>query len=88
MQSNVEVHLIIIEKLFRDDSEGHDDDDDDDENEEKQDEVINVYHYLINWSFTYFYIRNLLAPNIFKTTKLGNEDKSPASLITLANSPQ
>ena len=38
-----------------------------------------------NWSSTSSYFHNILAPNIFKLAKLVN-DKSSASLITLANS--
>lgn len=39
----------------------------------------------MNWSSTSSYFRNLLAPYIFKTVKLINNDKSATSLDALAN---
>lgn len=50
-------------------------------------ERICIYHDLINWSCTCSYFRNLLAPNIFKTVKLVNKEKSGASLEAVAESP-
>lgn len=77
------------------DSDDDDDDDDDDDNDnddddtpnEKQDEPINSYHDLLNWSCTCSYYRNLLAPSIFKSATLVNHEKSGASLSAVGKSP-
>lgn len=58
-----------------------------DDHAEMQDEPIVIYHHLINWSSTCVYFRNLLAPDIFKTTKLVNKEKSGSSLNALATGP-
>ncbi|MCJ1426695.1 hypothetical protein MMC29_004598 [Sticta canariensis] len=74
-----ELQLKISKDLFQDkDIEAH---------EEKQDELIDISHDLINWSCTCSYFRNLLAPNIFKTAKLVNDEKSGSSLNAVAKSP-
>lgn len=52
----------------------------------KQDERIKTGHLLINWSCTCSYFRELLAPEIFKTAKLVNSDKSGSSLEAVVNS--
>ena len=59
----------------------------------RSDDVIEDYmepdlvdHPLINWSCTCSYFRNLLAPNIFKSVKLVNSEKSGSSLDTVAQS--
>ncbi|MCJ1469004.1 hypothetical protein MMC07_007636 [Pseudocyphellaria aurata] len=54
---------------------------------EEQDEPIFIYHDLINWSCIHSYFRNLLAPYIFKTVKLVNDEKNGASLDAVARSP-
>lgn len=54
---------------------------------EEQDEPIVIYHDLINWSCTHSYFRNFLAPHIFNTVKLVNDEKSGASLDAVARSP-
>ncbi|MCJ1427118.1 hypothetical protein MMC29_005021 [Sticta canariensis] len=74
-----ELHLKIIRDLLRDkDIEAH---------EEKQDDLISIDHDLINWSCTCSYFRNLLAPEIFRTAKLVNDEKSGSSLNAVAKSP-
>ncbi|MCJ1426070.1 hypothetical protein MMC29_003972 [Sticta canariensis] len=93
----VELHLKIIEALLRDkdieaheekqDDEAHEEEQDDEAHEEKQDELININHDLIKWSCTCSYFRNLLAPTIFKTAKLVNDEKSGSSLNAVAKSP-
>ncbi|MCJ1261936.1 hypothetical protein MMC22_001805 [Lobaria immixta] len=85
-----EIHLKIIEELIRDeDIETHTNDlrKLDDDHSENDDEPIKIYHDLINWSCTCSHFRNLLAPNIFKTTKLVNNEKSGFSLNAVAKSP-
>lgn len=54
---------------------------------EKQDESIKIYHHLINWSCTCSYFRHLLASNIFKTVKFGNDEQSLSSLTAVTRSP-
>ncbi|MCJ1471279.1 hypothetical protein MMC07_009927 [Pseudocyphellaria aurata] len=54
---------------------------------EEQDEPIFIYHDLINWSCIHSHFRNLLAPYIFKTVKLVNDEESGASLDAVARSP-
>ncbi|MCJ1465619.1 hypothetical protein MMC07_004238 [Pseudocyphellaria aurata] len=51
------------------------------------DESFIIYHDLINWSCLHSYFRNLLAPHIFKTVKLVNDEKSGASLDAVVRSP-
>ncbi|MCJ1465220.1 hypothetical protein MMC07_003836 [Pseudocyphellaria aurata] len=53
----------------------------------EQVEPIIIYRDLINWSCLHSYFRNLLAPHIFKTVKLVNDEKSGASLDAVARSP-
>ncbi|MCJ1427278.1 hypothetical protein MMC29_005181 [Sticta canariensis] len=74
----VELHLKIIKDLIRDkDIEVHD---------AKQDELIHIDHDLISWSCTCSYFCDLLAPKIFNTAKLVNEEKSGLSLNAVAKS--
>ncbi|MCJ1346780.1 hypothetical protein MMC31_004998 [Peltigera leucophlebia] len=89
---STELHLLIIEELLQDDKEG-DVDGEEQQGEDiktyhgggQQGEDIKIYHHLMNWSSTSSYFRNLLAPYIFKTVKLVNNDKSATSLDALAN---
>ncbi|MCJ1429981.1 hypothetical protein MMC29_007896 [Sticta canariensis] len=74
-----ELHLKIIEDLLRDK--------DIEADEANQHDLINIYHDLIDWSCTCSYFRNLLAPKIFKTVKLINDEKSGSSLNAVAKSP-
>ncbi|MCJ1268322.1 hypothetical protein MMC22_008210 [Lobaria immixta] len=53
---------------------------------ETHDESVKVYHDLFKLSCTCSYFRNLLAPDIFKTVKLINDEKSGSSLSTVARS--
>ena len=53
---------------------------------EKPDKSVKIYHDLIHWSCTCSYFRNLLAPDIFKTVKLVNDEKSGSSLNIVAKS--
>ncbi len=81
---------MIIEELLRDeDIEAHANDGkkDNDDHKGKKDEEIKIYHDLITWSCTSSYFRNLLAPYIFKTAKLVNDEKSGSSLNSVAKSP-
>lgn len=54
--------------------------------QDHQDEPIKIHHDLIRWSCTCSHFRNLLAPTIFKATKLVNDDWSGSSLNALAKS--
>lgn len=83
----VELQLKIIQELVRDEDIRAHANDYDVNDIEKQDEPIKIYHDLINWSCTSSYFRNLLAPDVFKITKLVNNEKSASSLSTLAKSP-
>lgn len=80
-----EIQLMIIENLRRDEDikahagKGI-------ESYGENDEPVRIYHDLINWSSTSSYFRNLLAPEIFKSVKLVNDDKSGSSLNTVAAS--
>ena len=85
-----ELQLKIIEELVRDeDIKTHANDQKwHGENYiERQDEPIKIYPDLINWSATCSFFRNLLAPHIFKTVKLLNDEKSGSSLNSVARSP-
>lgn len=53
---------------------------------EKDDEFM--YHYdLMSWACTSSYFRNLLAPYVFKSVKLRNDDKSGESVTALLKGP-
>ena len=88
-----ELYLIVIKELLRDEYIGayasggitNDDNHDDDLNE-KHNKEIKFPHDLISWSCTSSYFRNLLAPHIFKTVTLRNDQKSGSSLNALAKS--
>ncbi|MCJ1271042.1 hypothetical protein MMC22_010941 [Lobaria immixta] len=85
-----ELQLKIIEELVRDeDIKTHVNDGEwgGENYVEKQDEPIKIYPDLINWSATCSFFRNLLAPHIFKTVKLLNDEKSGSSLNSVARSP-
>ena len=56
------------------------------EKQDHQDEPIKIHHDLIRWSCTCSHFRKLLAPTIFKVTKLVNDDWSGSSLKALAKS--
>ena len=78
-----ELHLTIVEELLRDqDTKTHAND-----QIEKQDELIIVYHDLINWSCTCSYFRDMIAPYIFKAAKLVNDEESGSSLNAVSKSP-
>ena len=47
---------------------------------------VSINHSLINWSGTCSYFRDLLAPDVFKSVKLVNHEKSGSSLDTVAKS--
>lgn len=86
----VELQLKIIQDLLQDkDSEAYVDDGkkNDDGYCDIDEEPIEIYHDLINWSCTCSYFRNLLGPDIFKTVKLVNDKKSGFSLNAVAKSP-
>lgn len=69
-----ELYRMIIEDLLR-----H-------KKTKKHHELVNIDH-LINWSCTCSYLRNLLAPEIFKAAILVNDEKSGSSLSAVAKSP-
>ncbi|MCJ1465221.1 acrosomal vesicle protein 1 [Pseudocyphellaria aurata] len=73
-----EVQQLIIDELLRSE---------DLKARREQDERIIVYYDLIEWSCVHSYFRSLLAPYIFKTVKLVNDEKSGASLDAVARSP-
>lgn len=84
-----EIHLEIIKELLQDediDTHTSDGEKDDEGFSEKQEKPIKIYRDLINWSCTCSHFRSLLAPNIFKTTKLVNDEKSGSSLTAVAKS--
>lgn len=84
-----ELQLKIIGKLLQDeDASTHikTHRKDEDYQSDKQDEPIQIYHHLIKWSCTCYYFRTLLAPTIFRSTKLVNDEKSGSSLNTIAMS--
>lgn len=85
-----EVHLEIIKELLQDediDIHTNDGPKDDHGFSEKHEKPVKIYRDLINWSCTCSYFRSLLAPKIFKTTQLVNDEKSGSSLIAVAKSP-
>ncbi|MCJ1270595.1 hypothetical protein MMC22_010492 [Lobaria immixta] len=80
-----ELQLMIIKELVR--NEHIEADASDYHHEDAQDEPIRIYLDLIDWSSTCSFFRSLLAPYIFKTVKLVNDEESGASLNAVAKSP-
>lgn len=56
-----------------------------DENNKPQHDKLDNLNHLMKWSSTSSYFRNLLAPYIFQSVELRNEEKCGASLVALAN---
>ena len=52
-----------------------------------RDDEFQHHRHLMNWSSTSSYFRNLLAPYIFRSIKLRNDEKSGASVDALLKSP-
>ena len=52
-----------------------------------RDDEFQYHPDLMNWSCTARYFRNLLAPYIFRTIKLRNDDKSGASVDAVVKGP-
>lgn len=71
-----ELQLQVIKELLGDDDQ-----------KENEEEPTKVFHDLINWSCTCSFFRGLIAPYIFKTCKLVNQEKSGSSLNAVANGP-
>ncbi|CAD6570390.1 MAG: hypothetical protein ASARMPREDX12_003477 [Alectoria sarmentosa] len=84
-----ELHLNIIQELLQHDDLLLEKSLEQDPNQESRDRD-DQFHYhrdLMNWSCTSHYFRNLLAPCIFKSIKLRNDEKSGASVDSLLKSP-
>lgn len=79
-----ELELEIIEELLEDIEV---DTVEDYNRKEMQDEPIKIYKDLISWSSTCSHFRHFLAPFIFNTVQLVNDEKSGSSLTALAKSP-
>ncbi|MCJ1267665.1 hypothetical protein MMC22_007551 [Lobaria immixta] len=75
LQLPAELLRMIIEELLRWDG-GH----------QRYGKSVAIHQNLINWSCTCSYFRNLLAPDIFKSVKLVNNEISGSSLSTVAKS--
>ena len=80
-----ELLLVIVQKL-RQDEDSKARASEEEEFGKDKDEPVRIYHDLVNWSSTCSYFRNLLAPEIFKSVKLANDEKSGSSLNTVATS--
>ncbi|KAK3178345.1 hypothetical protein OEA41_000480 [Lepraria neglecta] len=78
IELQAELQLKIIEELSKDEVRGDD--------VGKQDDRFKIHHDLMNWSCTSAYYRDSLAPYIFKTVILRNDEKSGCSLNALASS--
>ena len=78
-----ELQLKIIQELLRND----DIDAQADNHNKRQDEPIKIHYDRISWSCTCSYFRNLLAPDIFKSARLVNNEKNGSSLNAVAKSP-
>lgn len=83
---SAELQLIIVEEMLRDEHIKVHTNDDRRHHKEMQDEPVEFYH-LINWSCKCSHFRNFLAPNIWKSAKLANDEKSGFSINALAKSP-
>ncbi|MCJ1265626.1 hypothetical protein MMC22_005506 [Lobaria immixta] len=83
LQLPAELLWMIIDEVRLDDVIEDDTEDEDDIEPGVESVVIDS---LINWSCTCSYFRNLLAPNVFKSVKLVNNEKSGSSLDTVAKS--
>ena len=78
IELQAELQLKIIEELSKDEVRGDD--------AGKQDDRFKIHRDLMNWSCTSAYYRDSLAPYIFKTVILRNDEKSGCSLNALASS--
>ena len=79
-----ELHLNIIQQLLIHEELIHEKSL---EGEQDRDDDFQYHRDLMNWSSTSQYFRNLLAPYIFKSVKLRNDEKSGASVHAVLKSP-
>lgn len=84
-----ELHLNIIQELLKLDELLHDKSLEPDPGHGRQDrdDEFQYHRDLMSWSCTSQYFRNLLAPYIFKSIKLCNDEKSGASVDLVLKSP-
>ena len=84
-----ELYLKIIHELLKHDQLLYDKSMEPDPHQGRQDrdDEFQYHHDLMNWSCTSRYFRNLLAPYIFETIKLRNDEKSGASVDALLKGP-
>ena len=84
-----ELHLNIIQELLKHDNWIHEKSWEPDRERKYQhrDDEFQYHLDLMNWSCTSQYFRNLLAPYIFKSIKLCNDEKSGASVDAVLKSP-
>ena len=84
-----ELHLKIIHELLKHDQLLHDKSMEPDAHQGRhdRDDEFQYHPDLMNWSCTARYFRNLLAPYIFRTIKLCNDEKSGASVDALVKGP-
>ena len=84
-----ELHLNIIRELLKHDELVHlkSLEPDPQQGHQDRDDEFQYHPNLMNWSCTSSYFRNLLAPYIFKSIKLRNDEKSGASVDALLKSP-
>lgn len=83
-----ELHLKIIQELLEHDQLLHEKSlpKEGEEDYKDRDDDFQYHRNLMNWSCTSLYFRNLLAPYIFTSIKLRNDEKSGASVDALLKS--
>ena len=83
-----ELHLKIIQKLLEHDQLLHEKSlpKEGEEDYNDRDDEFQYHRNLMNWSCTSLYFRNLLAPYIFTSIKLRNDEKSGAAVDALLKS--
>ena len=84
-----ELHLKIIHELLKHDQLLHDKsmEPDPDQGRQDRDDEFQYHRDLMNWSSTSRCFRNLLAPYIFRSIKLRNDEKSGASVDAVLKGP-
>lgn len=84
-----ELHLNIIQELLKHDDLLHEKSLESkyQKSHRERDDEFQHHRNLMNWSCTSRYYRNLLAPYIFRSVKLRNDEKSGASVDAVLKSP-
>ncbi len=84
-----ELYLNILQELLKNDEFLHEESLKPDTHwgHQDRDDDFQYHRDLMNWSCTSLYFRNLLAPYIFKSIKLCNNEKSGASVDALLKGP-